>query len=421
MKIFLSSFLVLGSVLAKPLPDVFKAKTLDEIREASQSKKTIDDVLRGRRVLDNRRLEKSTHVLADLFDGTPGFYHSVASGDPLADAVVIWTRYTPVAVDDEITLEFRMAAVDPDLDFDAHLDPSMNPDIKRGLVTVTKDTDFIAKIDITGLESNTQYVYAFLTNEEAPEVSDVGMTRTAPAPGDDADSLTYAFFSCSHFSNGFFHAYDIASSVEDLDLAIFVGDYYYEYGNYDTYARDASALRDDKVLPLWEVIDLQDYRNRHSTYVAHDEGLRNIRRRVPIMAFWDDHETTNDSYGTMDIIGAENHQPVCSANETSPDEEKAAASCDRDEGDALARFEAAAQAFMEWLPLRYAEGNMGQVNIGSLTKVIEWGDLATIVGMDTRVSYRTGSGGTGTFEAYKIDSFAQVWHSNSLRNAPRRF
>ena len=46
---------------------------------------------------------------------------------------------------------------------------------------------------------------------------------------------------------------------------------------------------------FFEVIDLQDYRNRHSTYVAYDEGLRNFRRRVPIMAFWDDHETINDS------------------------------------------------------------------------------------------------------------------------------
>ncbi|CAJ1936746.1 unnamed protein product [Cylindrotheca closterium] len=394
MKIFISSLLLLGSALAKPLPNFFQAKTLDEIRKASQSEKTIEDVLRGRRNLKNRRLETSTHILADRFGGTPGFYHSVASGDPLEDAVVIWTRYTPVTMDEEITLEFRMAAVDADLESDAHLDPAMNSAIKRGLVTVTKETDFIAKIDITGLESNTHYVYAFLTAEENPVISDVGLTRTAPSSVDDAESLTYAFFSCSHFSNGFFHAYDIASSVEDIDLAIFVGDYYYEYGNFDTYAREASALRDDKVLPIWEVIDLQDYRNRHSTYLAYDEGLRNLRRRVPIMAFWDDHETANDSYGTADIIGAMNHQPVCSANATSTNEEKSAAECDRDEGDAVARFEAAAQAYMEWLPLRYAAGSMGQLNIGSITKVIEWGELATIVGVDTRVSYRTSAGGT---------------------------
>jgi phosphodiesterase/alkaline phosphatase D-like protein len=30
-------------------------------------------------------------------------------------------------------------------------------------------------------------------------------------------------------------------------------------------------------------------------YHAHDEGLRNLRRRAPMMAMWDDHETTNVS------------------------------------------------------------------------------------------------------------------------------
>eukprot|EP00977_Amphora_coffeiformis_P022096 scaffold10436_cov107-Amphora_coffeaeformis.AAC.2 len=390
--------LINSACLAKPLPHVFSAKTLEEIRQATNPRRSTEEVLRGHRVLENpRRLETSTPVLADHFaTGTPGFYHSVASGDPLANAVVIWTRYTPVSADEQITLEFRMAAVDPNLELDEHLDPSKNPHVKRGLVKVDKETDFIAKIDVTGLRSNTHYVYVFMTTEpDNPQVSDVGYTRTAPAPDETTESWTYAFFSCAHFSNGFFHAYDIASSVKNLDLAIFLGDYYYEYGNYDTYARDASALRDGQVLPIWETIDLQDYRNRHSTYVAHDEGLRNLRRRVPLLAFWDDHETANDSYGTIDSLGAENHQPVCPVNETSPVEEKAQAECDRDEGDAKTRFEAAAQAYLEWLPLRYVEGSMGQLNIGSLNKVIEWGDLATIVGLDTRVSYRTSASGSG--------------------------
>lgn len=66
------------------------------------------------------------------------FIHSIlASGDPLEDAVIIWTRYTPENADDEIDLEFRMAAVDPDLKFEDHLDPANNPNIRRGFVTVT--------------------------------------------------------------------------------------------------------------------------------------------------------------------------------------------------------------------------------------------------------------------------------------------
>ena len=188
--------------------------------------------------------------------------------DPTQDSVIIWTRYTPVSADDVITLEFRVAAIngnndtannhtanndtannhtankDPTMVTDEELlDPARNPDLRRGLVTVTKATDFVAKIDMTGLPSGTHFAYVFLVRREnvggatgsaatdasTAVVSDIGLTRTAPAPGDPgAETLTYAQFSCAHFLNGFFHPYDIASTIEGLDLAIFVGDYIYE-------------------------------------------------------------------------------------------------------------------------------------------------------------------------------------------------
>jgi hypothetical protein len=87
--------------------------------------------------------------------------------------------------------------------------------------------------------------------------------------------------------------------------------------------------------------------------------------------------------------GAQNHQPVCSANSTSPNGEKASANCDRDEGTATDRFNAAAQAYLEYLPLRTAPGSMGVVTIGTITQVIEWGKLATIVLFDTRITARS--------------------------------
>jgi alkaline phosphatase D len=83
------------------------------------------------------------------------------TGDPLADAVIVWTRYTPTSADDTITLELRMAAVDPNLALEEHLNPASNPNLLRAAVEVTSDTDFIAKIDVTGLMSGTDYVYAF--------------------------------------------------------------------------------------------------------------------------------------------------------------------------------------------------------------------------------------------------------------------
>lgn len=151
------------------------------------------------------------------------FIHSIlASGDPLEDAVIIWTRYTPENADDEIDLEFRMAAVDPDLKFEDHLDPANNPNIRRGFVTVTSASDWVAKIDVTGLESGTDFVFAFSVGDKA---SAVGQTKTAPANDADVESLIYAVFSCAHFANGYFHSYDLASTIKDLDFWVHVGDW----------------------------------------------------------------------------------------------------------------------------------------------------------------------------------------------------
>jgi alkaline phosphatase D len=148
--------------------------------------------------------------------------HGTASGDPLADAVIIWTRYTPASVDDDIELEFRMAAVNPNLVVEDHLDPEKNPNLRRGFVTVTSASDFVAKIDVTGLESGTDFVFAFSHGEY---VSDVGQTKTAPANDADVESLTYAVFSCAHFANGYFHSYDLGSVIKDIDFWVHVGDY----------------------------------------------------------------------------------------------------------------------------------------------------------------------------------------------------
>jgi len=201
--------------------------------------------------------------------------------------------------------------------------------------------------------------------------------------------MVYAVFSCAHFANGYFHAYDIASTIKDLDFWIHTGDYVYEYGVYSTYASD-SPERKAKILPKWEQISLQDYRNRMATYHT-DEGLQNLRRRAPLIACWDDHEFTNNPFGqgTEESTGAKNHQAVCEANVTSPESDKDAAQCDRDEGDVMTRFNAAAQSYFEWIPIRHQPGSMGIIDVGDITQIISWGDMATIVTFDTRVTHRS--------------------------------
>lgn len=232
------------------LPDerFFKASTLEEVKEwgsSTQATKVRSDILRGRRINEDGSIELSKPVLADSFGGTAGFYHSVASGDPLPDAVIVWTRYTPVTADSPVKLEFRMAEVESSLSTEDHLNPVKNPNVKRFVITASSSTDFVAKLDVTGLKSNTAYLFVF---SDGIVSSDVGLTKTAPGPEDRVEKLTYAVFSCSNFRNGFFHAYDVASTVEDLDLWIHVGDYIYEYGIYsgkclrDTHSALGKAL-----------------------------------------------------------------------------------------------------------------------------------------------------------------------------------
>jgi alkaline phosphatase D len=171
---------------------------------------------------------------------------------------------------------------------------------------------------------------------------------------------------------------------------IIVSPLQYEYGKYSTYASN-SPERKKLIMPDWEQISLQDHRLRLASY-SLDEGLENLRRRAPMIAIWDDHETTNNAYGQgkEENTGAENHQPVCDkANATSPDKEKEAAGCDRDEGTATKRFTDAAQAYMEWMPIRKGPGTMGVVTTTSITQVIEWGALATVVAVDSRISHRS--------------------------------
>jgi PhoD-like phosphatase, N-terminal domain/PhoD-like phosphatase len=295
-----------------PTAEMFAAETLKEYqRLLNHGGYSINETLRDQVQAQRQRnlqggLELSQPLLANAFGGVAGFYHGVASGDPLPNAVILWTRYTPLTASDVVTLELRVATVttNSSVPLNDHLDPTRNPSIKRVLIEVTNSSDWVAKVDVTGLPSRTKLVYAF---SDGTTVSDIGQSTTAPTVNDETVSeLRYAVFSCANYGNGYFHAYDVASTITDLDFWIHVGDYIvrfgagnasflgyylnhqcswvplvesiatqYEYGSYSTYASD-SPTRKAEILPLWEAIDLQDYRLRYATY-HRDEGLCNLR------------------------------------------------------------------------------------------------------------------------------------------------
>jgi alkaline phosphatase D len=219
-----------------PTAEMFAAETLEEYqRLLSHGGYSINEPLRDQVHAQRQRtlqqgLGLSQPLLAGSFGGTPGFYHGVASGDPLPNAVILWTRYTPLVATDVVTLELRVATVSANssLPLNDHLDPTRNPSIKRVLIEVTNSSDWVAKVDVTGLPSRTKLVYAF---SDGTTVSDIGQTTTAPTVNDETVlELRYAVFSCANYGNGYFHAYDIASTITDLDFWIHLGDYIVRFG-----------------------------------------------------------------------------------------------------------------------------------------------------------------------------------------------
>jgi len=263
-----------------------------------------------------------------------GFTHAVASGEPAATSVLLWTRYVAEA---ETTLSWQVSESE---DF--------TRPVAEGSVTASPARDWCAKGVATGLAPDRWYFYRFIAPGGA--MSPVGRTRTLPE-GKTA-GFKLAVFSCSNYGFGYFNAYGHAAEVNDCDLALHLGDYIYEYGA-GTYP-DADQAAPERVLaPTTEIVALTDYRLRYATYRA-DPDCQRLHQVLPMIAVWDDHESANDSYEN----GAQNHQPDT-------------------EGEWAVRKAAAKQAYREWMPVSDAAYASYQV-----------GDLATLFRLDTRLEGR---------------------------------
>lgn len=239
------------------------------------------------------------------------FLHGVASGDPLADRVVLWTRVTGDAdAPAEIPVSWVIAE-----------DPALKRIVGAGVTLTSQDVDFTVKIDAEGLKAEKTYYFRFRSLGHS---SPIGRTKTLPKKDRALERLRLAFASCSNYPYGFFNAYGAIAQRPDLDAVLHLGDYLYEYANGEY--GDGSAI--GRVPnPDREIVSLADYRARHAQYKT-DPDLQEAHRQHPFIVVWDDHETTNNSWRD----GAENHQP--------------------EEGDFQARKAAAIQAYFEWMPLR---------------------------------------------------------------------
>jgi len=269
------------------------------------------------------------------------FYHGVASGDPLADRVIIWTRVTPEDLGGgPVEVGWRMAT-----------DPELTDLVASGTVTTDAGRDYTVKVDVTGLTPGTTYYYGFTAFDRA---SLTGKTKTTPV-GDAVDHLRFGVVSCSNYQAGYFNAYGRLAARSDLDAVIHLGDYIYEYANF-VYGSD-SVWQERLLEPATEIISLPDYRARYSTYRL-DTNLIRLHQQHPMIAVWDDHESANDAY----VDGAENHDP---AREGSWEERKAVAK----------------QVYFEWMPIRDNDAER-------VYRTLRYGELMDLIMLDTRLEGR---------------------------------
>ncbi|MGV9506692.1 alkaline phosphatase D family protein [Streptomyces tendae] len=257
---------------------------------------------------------------AGAADAAPAFLHGVASGDPLPDGVLLWTRLTPVPE----AVPGSGTGPDTEVSWVVATDKALTNVVAKGSVTATAASDHTVKADVRGLAPATDYWFRF---SAGPTDSPVARTRTAPAHDAAVTGLRFGVVSCANWEAGYFSSYRHLAARGDLDAWLHLGDYIYEYGTGEYGTRD-TVVRPHA--PAHEILTLADYRIRHGRYKT-DPDLQALHATAPVVAIWDDHEIANDTWSG----GAENHTEGA-------------------EGSWAERQSAAKRAYFEWMPVRPA-------------------------------------------------------------------
>ena len=311
------------------------------------------------RLLSNRYKRRSFLLGAGLLTGlaiasqwhpvlaTPRFSAypfslGVASGDPLPDGIVLWTRLAPDPLNGG-----GMPAQNVEVQWQIALDENMRKVVKSGVALATPELAHSVHVDVRGLESERWYWYQFKVGNE---VSPIGRTRTAAVFNSAIKQLNFAFVSCQDWENGYYTAYKHIAD-EELDLIVHLGDYIYEYAPEFGKPRQHNSP---------EIITLADYRNRHALYKT-DPNLQAAHAAFPWIVTWDDHEVENN-YANL-----------------TPEENQSQQAF-------VFRRASAYQAYYEHMPLR--ESSLPQGVNAQLYRRFTFGNLAEFNVLDTR-QYRT--------------------------------
>lgn len=304
----------------------------------------------------------------------PAFAHGVASGDPDHQSVVLWTRVTTDA--ETATVNWTIAT-----------DPAFQTVVGEGEATASAERDHAVKVIAQGLEPATTYYYRFAMGDAT---SRTGRTKTLPTGA--VERFGIALASCSNYAFGHFNAYDAMAQDEAVDLVVHTGDYIYEYGD-DEWGDDVGETIGRPHDPPHEIVTLDDYRRRHAQYKS-DAGSKAMHAAHPFVAFWDDHETTNNPWKG----GAGNHEP-------------------EEEGEWAPRRDASMQAYFEWMPIRDPEPGQPLYEYWRSYAI---GDLASLITLETRHTGRDEQPAYPDFDTFKTAEDRERYVKEELGNPNRR-
>ncbi len=322
--------------------------------------------------------EGSTGGSGPELPGEP-FTLGVASGDPLADSVILWTRLAPAPDEDNGGMPDAVYPVA----WEVASDEQFTDIVASGTADAEPAFAHSVHVDVQGLEPDTWYWYRFTIGDFT---SPKGRTRTTPAADAAPAGLRYATANCQSYADGYYTPYRHLVK-EDIDLVVFLGDYIYEDGATGP-VRSHGAV----------ATTLAEYRRRYAQYHT-DDDLKAALARCPWVTIWDDHEVEDNYAGDI--------------------------SKGNDPTDAFrSRRAAAYQAFYEHLPLRLPPPGGADYKI---YRALRWGDLAEFWLLDTR-QYRSdqncndvpapGCAGWADYEGTLLGDEQEAWLTDGMAASP---
>lgn len=327
------------------------------------------------------------------------FKLGVASGDPLPDGVVLWTRLVADPYDAE-----SMGTRPVRVEWEVATDERFRKVVRRGTETAVAAHAHSVHADVRGLAPGRDYWFRFRTGRQ---IGPAARTRTAPAPHSRPRGLRIGLVNCQDWQNGYWPAYT-ALAEEDLDVVVHVGDYIYEYDPSSVYADRLHTA--PQASGLDQLVTLADYRARHAQYKT-DPALQAAHAAFPWIVTWDDHEVENNYAGVVDEIddtGARHQDPAAFARQRS----------------------AGYQAYYEHMPLRrrFVNGSSDY----RLYRRFDFGDLLRLNVLDTR-QYRTDqpggffsdfgtvAAGLGNTDGTLTGATQEKWLRQGLSRSPARW